>query len=360
MATVRLGTDATGVINIAFRYREDMEQRRYSGAEAPPLVCCAEVQDLKSPKLKGQIVQNDMVRCVQFTRLAKRTVREAGAAMELACGRNIVFLTGTLPGGTREALRGICNASAYIYARVRQWIRDTAHGAYTVAVWELQKRGALHLHVAVGHANRKMLARIRAGFRRFWLKLLLLVSRRMQVDLFARAQGGTWSADWRKCRTDAQYVKKSVAQYLAKYLSKGSNSQAHGETFSPVSWWGISRNLRDLMGEHRQAIEIGRLAPAGVAQIAEKIGGWIVARVPKVFPVRNEFEPGYLRLVICPNAIESLQVFRELKLLLECAVAFAGESAGRIRSSAGSILNRSLAMAHPLDVAAFFSGAVLT
>lgn len=84
-----------------------------------------------------------------FTLEAKRKLLRAGGAL----GRfdpepsNCVFFTGTLPGGTEDAFRTIAERSAQIVQRAKVWIYNRyKECSYSFYCWELQKRGALHLH----------------------------------------------------------------------------------------------------------------------------------------------------------------------------------------------------------------------
>jgi hypothetical protein len=84
------------------------------------------------------------------------------------------------------------------------------------------------------------------GFKSRWIYLLEQVCQRSGVDVFKRAGGkGTWRGAFEKIRARAEWVSKSVASYLGKYLSKavGPNSDK-SKFFYPSRWWGSTQNLK--------------------------------------------------------------------------------------------------------------------
>lgn len=146
-----------------------------------------------------------------FTVYAKRFVQDAASVIESEYGKRVVFVTLTLPGSTEQSLEALCNQSAYVVQRMCQWFRDTAPGADWVYVWERQKRGALHLHVALACLNIECLRTIEAEIKEEWCYLMQKVGERSGVDMFARASGGTWATDWSEVRANAKPIRKSIA-----------------------------------------------------------------------------------------------------------------------------------------------------
>lgn len=130
--------------------------------------------------------------------------------------------------------------------RLKSWASTCGEALHLIYCWEWQKRGALHLHLAAWFPSPDARARLHRGLRGEWIRLLLAVNERSGVDLFARAGGrGTWLDCLDKVRARAEWVRKSVAKYLGKYLSKtipaGSESRRF---FYPSRWWGSTSNLK--------------------------------------------------------------------------------------------------------------------
>ena len=209
-----------------------------------------------------------------ITKYGRRTIREGCAVMEQKYAKSIAFLTLTLPGSTKEALDAFAANSSEIldayFQRVRKHfsikerksrgeifaeeIEDDRVIDY-VGPWEPQQRGALHLHVAVGMHDEAMFDELRKMHKRWWCKLLKTYSEKTGVDLFKRAQGGSWRNKWRYVQTDCVMVQKSVKRYMSKYMTKG---HANGEVLpfaTPKRWWVMSRELRrEVIAQRRSEV----------------------------------------------------------------------------------------------------------
>jgi hypothetical protein len=147
--------------------------------------------------------------------------------------------------------------SGFIVHRLKAWIHDIDSSYSCVYCWEWQRRGALHIHIAVYVKAIDKRNTIFNGLRMKWITLLEDVSERSGVDLFKRAGGrGTWRGCYDKIRARAEWVRKSVASYLGKYLSKAqSPSEDKGRYFYPSRWWGSTQNLKDVEKAHRTSDE---------------------------------------------------------------------------------------------------------
>jgi hypothetical protein len=207
-----------------------------------------------------------------------------------------VFLTGTLPGSTPEALRAFAEYSSYIMGRVTNWLSDNysvdddfqhypkadrfrkknprPHHLYHCAVWEFQTRGALHYHGLVATPRP---AELIASFKTFWIGLLEQVSLESEVDLFEKRYGGTWrvlATDTEKqkqkkidsIQVNAQVVKKSISAYLSKYLTKNQGSFDSGH-FPPARWWSSTRALARLAESQTVYLRL----PAGSIEQSEEL-----------------------------------------------------------------------------------------
>lgn len=180
----------------------------------------------------------------RFGLRARRRIIRAGACLdEFVPGMDVLFLTGTLPGGTTAAMQAIADWSSWLVLELKKWIFKREKAADSLYCWEYQKRGALHLHYAVRIASEAARAFIQANFKRWWYGAMTRVSERAGVDVFGRRQGGSWRDCPDKIQADAQVVTKSVGRYLAKYLAKSATGHASTMLPTPVRWFGVSRSL---------------------------------------------------------------------------------------------------------------------
>lgn len=199
-----------------------------------------------------------------FNKGTRHALLECGAVVDMWYGRNALVLTGTLPGSTNEANEVLARFSAYIVNRLNQYCRRLVSGElWCFYVWEWQKRGALHIHYCVASGGRDSLSRLRSGFRDFWFSLLLQLSEKSGVDLFCRATGGSWRDKKDKLQADAQFVKKSVAAYFAKYAGKNYHAEVSNHLksrkltrFVPSRWAGWSRPVSRAMKSCRWSFEV--------------------------------------------------------------------------------------------------------
>ena len=215
-------------------------------------------------------------RCPNFTKHAKNTIRWGASAMETAFGiGRCVFLTGTLPGSTLDAQLAFAANSSYFIDRINKWLLKhfSIDGkSYRISVWELQKRGALHLHAIVAVPPGMTQALIDL-FQAFWIHLLESLSDSTGIDLFGRAGGGTHRGNYLKpvkiqgrrgilkdVMCYGAVVKKSVAAYLSKYLSKSAGDFRYSSkpAFYPARWWSVSRSVQNLIASQTISIVLPR------------------------------------------------------------------------------------------------------
>jgi hypothetical protein len=189
---------------------------------------------------------------------AKRTLIRAGGALEkTAPTEETLFLTGTLPGSTEDSFRAIAAYSGYIVNSLKAWIATYALQKLDFYCWELQKRGALHLHYAVHVPDDASRAYIIGAFHGWWVQILHRVGDMGNLDMFRKNSSKTWSGDTDKVRATAEVCRKSVARYLAKYLSKSATpSRGSARAFTPSRWWGVSRPLKALTDSLTSVCEV--------------------------------------------------------------------------------------------------------
>lgn len=193
-------------------------------------------------------------RPTKFTRNARHRLLEAGAIVDKFCGLNAYEITCTLPGSTVESMRLLAENTGWIMNELTREIRK-AKCKYWFYVWELQKRGALHLHLLVADPERNLLS-LASQLQSRWWELLESISSRTGRDAFARKTGGTWRNSPMRWQSHIAPIQKSVAAYFSKYAGKGScNSSTTSNSnrvFCASRWWGCSSEIKAQIKAHRQ------------------------------------------------------------------------------------------------------------
>lgn len=201
----------------------------------------------------------EAVRPTRFTRGARHRILEAGSLFDktLADTHRGYFVTFTLPGSRPEAYDAISRWSGYLVNVVLQCLRRFHKGAYWFYCWELQKRGALHLHLFCALPRGTEVNVLNGRLRDVWYRALGYVQDKSGCDVFGHQRGDycTASEFW---QYDFQEVKTTPAQYISKYLGKGALAPASkGELDSgqvcyyPHRWHGMSRSFKKLVDENR-------------------------------------------------------------------------------------------------------------
>jgi hypothetical protein len=196
---------------------------------------------------------------------ARRQVKRIAAVLDTlgSSPGDLIFFTGTLPGSTDSSLLALSQWSGFVVHRFKAWMHDISNRYNCLYVWEWQKRGALHLHLVVFESNKNYRKKIFEGMKAQWIRILEQVSNRSGVDLFARRYGkGSWRGKFDKIRARAEWVRKSVAAYMGKYLSKAVRPGGERtRLFYPSRWWGCTKNLKEIERNERRTFEYFCLLP---------------------------------------------------------------------------------------------------
>ena len=228
----------------------------------------------------------------EFKPKMKHNIRQLASAFDKEYEPNeMLFLTFTLPASTLEAYETLSAYSSCVTDLFNKYIHRNFHLKYhRLSVWELQKRGALHLHIIVGSHDPEGMEKVKQGFKRQAMRILDNISEKSKVDMWERAAGGSWRDDKQKLQADAQYVKKSVARYLAKYLSKGGHlmkikylpeMKAHQQgqrvsgvwqPFTPVSWSTWNWEVRKLFSQYTKRGNSKRISNKDTNELIEVLG----------------------------------------------------------------------------------------
>ena len=216
-----------------------------------------------------------------FTRLARHRILAGGACIERASDDPSLstFVTLTIPGDTPRARVNVAMWASHITNCVLQAIRDSRRKLERKPeyfyCWEFQKRGMLHLHCVVFHPESGVSYSVAQAATERWYRCLKKLSAR-GIDLFSRRGG-------RECwlpqfwQFDVSPVRKSVANYISKYVSKSAPIKEHpgcpkGEPLpAPPRWWGMSRNLLREIESQSSELSIDGLTETDCCAIAEKV-----------------------------------------------------------------------------------------
>ena len=187
-------------------------------------------------------------RLTEFSLYGRRKIVRSGGLIGRGDRReSTLFLTGTLPGGTDEALRAISDYSAWIVHELLTVIprlgQVKSADCRIIWVWEWQDRGALHWHAVCEFPTRRAAQLVFEGFKGLWIRVLESVGERCGIDIAARAGGGTHAGDYTTWRTRPEWARKNPSRYLAKYVAKCKRKSALCEQYPPSRWYGISRSL---------------------------------------------------------------------------------------------------------------------
>lgn len=194
-----------------------------------------------------------------FTRASGQKLRECGAAMDIACNSDTRFcheVTLTLPANTTEAFRALASQSGYVINRLFQPIRrDYGNMCLWFFVWEYQKRGALHLHIAIYHPDEAEGLWISAKLIEQWHKILCDLSVRCDTDMFLSKSKNVCTI-----RSNHQHhcapIQKAVGAYFSKYAGKSESKNDWYCKAYPVSrFWGSNAPIKSIITANSIQIE---------------------------------------------------------------------------------------------------------
>jgi hypothetical protein len=228
-----------------------------------------------------------------FGKRGRHTLLESGAVADRLAGLNAVCVTLTLPGSTQESIRALAAYSSWItnslFQVLRDWRKKYKRKIEYFYVWELQKRGALHLHICLAaDSEQETLERLQTlglKMKNKWFNLLREMATTKAVKRFGKKEGKLPGVDmfarnrviqgkhnqtvqtWRnkpdKWQWDVTPIKKSVAAYFSKYAGKGNAAPVDKKGFEkysikagrrcyvPSRWWGVSKALMQAIKANR-------------------------------------------------------------------------------------------------------------
>ena len=290
---VRLKTDATGAIRLTI-----------TEPQAPVLAGRWKPRVVNVPSPRGTYLSNSdnlqsevlvipsrrpRRRAKSITAEGRRRVKEGCAVLGNRYGKKVAFVTLTLPGSTREALTTVATRCRYLQNRFMSAVRYLLDDVDYVWVWELQDRGALHAHVAIGMDSKESFNKLKSEHKRLWRQALEGLSRETGVDLFADNDGGTWRHTHWAPKTEVAWVKKNVGVYMSKYLSKGPTAGHVSDELLPASWWSMSRRLETEVARFRQLTQGGFESAEAARQAYEEVELLLAEDAEQVYDMENPY-----------------------------------------------------------------------
>jgi hypothetical protein len=197
---------------------------------------------------------------------------------------------------------------------------------HSIYVWELQERGALHLHYALRVTDNVVRKRVLQEFPRIWRQVIDAVGEKAGVDVWARARGGTWADKKEVLQADAMECEKSPSRYLAKYVSKNAGAikgpyGSHGQFLGPVRWWGVSRPLLKALKEMTMEVVSIGIPWRNIAQIKEDLLTVLDGINAKIQRYTDRAKSAEVFLTY--DEQNAISVFREIARLVRVAPRYA-------------------------------------
>ncbi|MEG3882262.1 hypothetical protein QT972_33445 [Microcoleus sp. herbarium7] len=260
------------------------EVARVNEAKSRSLDIIHEVQSKKTQE-KLDVIQRRksrpgygfLGRVTRFTRLARHRILCAGNIIRKSSQAvaESTFITLTVPGDTPNVASHIAKWASHLINGLLQVVRNSDRRERETPtnwfyVWENQKRGVLHLHLVLHCSTPGRSYRLGHDVANAWWRKLKAINSLCEYALFTRRSG-------KECvlpelwQSDVQPVRKCVASYVSKYVSKESqHSVAKGsksKAFAPPRWWGMARNLVQSISESSSTVTIGGLSEDVATQV---------------------------------------------------------------------------------------------
>lgn len=205
-------------------------------------------------------------------------IRESGAALDILCNGDPTkarVITLTLAGDTPEAKNAIACYSGYAINRLFQVVRrDYPDCNNWFFVWEYQKRGALHLHIAIYHDDKEISKQIGDRLVEAWHNTLIDIGLKADCCMFTSKKKDRCTI--RSLHQNVnQEMKKSCGGYFSKYASKGENGterakmEVWAKIYSPSRFWGSSQSIKNVVKENSFSFNIEMLNGSEAMEVFE-------------------------------------------------------------------------------------------
>jgi hypothetical protein len=203
-------------------------------------------------------------RVKRFEAKQGQKLREAGAAMDSLVPSEDIGLCRaillTIPANYHDAFCTVASETGWVMNRVAEYLRRHLKKPLWFYVWELQKRGALHLHFCFYAPTEEQGQKLGDGIIELWLKLLEEMSEKSGNDLYWSGrytkQGEKYYVSRERLINSNQRVHTGCAGYFAKYSGKDSYGSARGDkgfgsrtVAHPRRIWGSSQAIKNAAKE---------------------------------------------------------------------------------------------------------------
>ncbi len=307
---LRREPDAISKRHTKGEYAKHMEVAR--SAKTAVLDDSSKLRESASKVAKEKIGFGGIRLARRFTKHATKLVREGCAVIDQRFGRNALFLTATLPGGTIEAYRTLAAYSGYVIDLLNHWFKYTAPDCWSLGVWEWQGRGALHSHHVLAHHDPQILEKVQSGFHLYWCSIIEKLSDKTGVDLFEMAEVGTWRGNREIVQTKVVRIEKSVGRYLSKYLSKATSKLSSFAHFPPANWWTLSKQVRLAVMAARRAVGSVSVGLRTAVDWYEALQGTTAGVCAVEFNYTNVYAPSDRYCILYPAEGEAATVWRQV------------------------------------------------
>lgn len=189
-----------------------------------------------------------------FTKISGQRLRECGAAMDILSGGRLeecYEICLTLPANHEAAFVAIAKNTYFATNRIFAYLKKQYHGEVSwFYVWEYQRRGALHLHMAVHHRSAMLLPTICSDIKRAWIRILQDIGEMEDTCMFT-------DKSMKKCvmpehwQMHSDQIRKGVGAYFSKYAGKEESKQSWYCQKYPISrFWGSSKQIKKVISEN--------------------------------------------------------------------------------------------------------------
>lgn len=189
-----------------------------------------------------------------FTKISGQRLRECGAAMDIMSKGNLeecYEICLTLPANHEAAFHALAKNTYFATHRIFDYLKKQYHGEVSwFYCWEYQKRGALHLHMAVHHRASLLLPTICSDIKRAWVRILKDIGDiEGGISMFANKYGKeVHEKHW---QMHSAQIRKSVGSYFSKYAGKEESKNAWYCQKYPISrFWGSSKRIKKVISEN--------------------------------------------------------------------------------------------------------------
>jgi len=194
-----------------------------------------------------------------FTRISGQRLRECGAAMDILCAGDLTQcheVCLTLPANHEAAFAALAQNTYFATHRIFAYLKKQYNGEVSwFYVWEYQKRGALHLHLAVHHRDSSLLDTICGDIKRAWIRILEDIGQSAGTCMFSdkTMKKCTISQNW---QMHSEQIRSSVGGYFSKYAGKEESKQSWYCQKYPISrFWGSSATIKQVIKENSMEYE---------------------------------------------------------------------------------------------------------